>query len=157
VQRRQKRLAALVVLGGSAVPGREFLGRLARLSDRVREEIAAVPGRRKGAGQQADLQAWALLDRLLFLYFVQKKGLLDASPDYFYSRFLDGHAGRPAGTSFYRQVLYPLFLAVSDRGANRALAGNVGAVPFLGGGFPARPGGDQRHLPGPVRPAFGAL
>ena len=122
------------------MPASGFLGRFDRLSDRVREEIAAG----EQAGHLASQQAQALLDRLLFLYFVQKKGLLDGSPDYFHRRFLDGHAGRPDDTSFDREVLRPLFLAVGDRGANRALAGSVGAVPFLGRGFldhPAPPPG----------------
>lgn len=115
--------------------GREFLDRFARLLDRVRQEIAVAPA----SGQWAWLQAQALLDRLLFLYFVQKKGLLDADPDYFYRRFREGHAGWPADTSFYRQVVYPLLRATSDREANRSLTGSVGAVPYLGGGFLDRP------------------
>ena len=114
---------------------REFLVRFARIWRRIREEISAVPGLRQAAGELAQ----ALLDRFLVLFFVQEKGLLDADPDYFSRRFLDGHATRPEGTSYYREVIHPLLLAVGDRQANHALAGSVGAVPYLGSGFVARP------------------
>jgi hypothetical protein len=110
---------------------RAFVTRFARLWDCLHQEISAVPGLCGAAGEQAQ----ALLDRLLVLWFVQEKGLLDADPDYFAHRFLDGHAGRPGSTSYYREVIHPLLLAVADRWTNRALAGSVGAVPFLGGGF----------------------
>ncbi len=135
---------------GEAV-SREFLARVARLVDRLQQEIATAQVRREEAGEQAQ----ALLDRLLVLFFVQVKGLLDASPDYFSSRFRDGHARQPAGTSFYRQVLHPLLLAVGDREANRALVGSVGAVPFLGGGFAER-SQLSAHLP-VTNATFGAL
>lgn len=120
-------------------PAREFLERYARLFERVRESLAAQLGSRRRAQPLAGYLAWALLDRLLFLYFVQKKGLLDADTDYFYRRFLDGHAGRPDSTSFHVEVLRPLFLALGDREANRALAGSVGAAPFLSRRFLDRP------------------
>ncbi|MEJ2209992.1 MAG: hypothetical protein P8129_13260 [Anaerolineae bacterium] len=114
-----------------------FLGGLGRWQALVREEIAATPGQR--AGREAGRLAWALLDRLLFLRFVQKKGLLDADPDYLYRHFLEGHAGRPADASFYRDLLQPLFLATSDGGGDRALAEAIGAVPSLAGAFVAQP------------------
>jgi hypothetical protein len=110
---------------------RAFLARFARLWDRLYRQISAVPGLRPAAGEQAQ----ALLDRLLVLFFLQEKGLLDASPDYFARRFLKAYASRPESTSYYREVIHPLLLAVGDRGSNRALTGSVGSVPFLGGRF----------------------
>jgi hypothetical protein len=131
-------MAGSRALGGAPdaeAVSQEFLARFARLWGRTRDEISAVPDLRQTAGEQAQ----ALLDRLLVLFFVQEKGLLDASRDYFSCRFLDGHADRPGSTSYYREVVHPLLLAVGERQANQALAGRVGAVPFLGGSFFARP------------------
>jgi len=110
---------------------REFFHRFARLFYRVRDEIAAA----SNLAADADAHAQMLLDRLLFLYFIQKKGWLDRDPDYLYNRFLDGHADRPESTSYYGQVVYQLFLALSDRDTNRSLADRLGAVPFLNGGL----------------------
>lgn len=110
---------------------REFFGRFARLFYRVREEIAALPD----LAADADAHAQVLLDRLLFLYFIQKKGWLDQDPDYLYQRFLDGHVDQPDSASYYGDVIYPLFLALSDRVANRNLIETLGAVPFLNGGL----------------------
>lgn len=110
---------------------KEFFRRFADLYYRVRDEIAAVPTLEPEAESLAQL----LLDRLLFLYFIQKKGWLNQDPDYLYNRFLAGHANRPDECSFYGEVVYPLFLALSDRHANRDLAGRLGIVPFLDGGL----------------------
>lgn len=110
---------------------REFFGRFAHLFYRVRDEVAAVPGLDDGADDHTQM----LLDRLLFLYFVQKKGWLARDSDYLYRRYLDGHADRPESTSFYGDVVYPLFLALSDREANRDLADRLGILPFLNGGL----------------------
>ena len=110
---------------------REFFTRFARLFYRVRDEIAAVAD----LADEADGHAQMLLDRLLFLYFIQKKGWLNEDLDYLYTRFLDGHADQPESSSYYGQVVYPLFLALSDREVNRDLAERLGAVPFLNGGL----------------------
>jgi len=109
----------------------EFFYRFARLFYRVRDEIAAVPD----LAADADGHAQMFLDRLLFLYFIQKKGWLNQDPDYLYNRFLDGHVDRPESTGFYSDVVYLLFLALSDRETNRSLADRLGAVPFLNGGL----------------------
>jgi len=110
---------------------RAFFQRFAHLFYRVRDEIATAPD----LAEDADAHAQMLLDRLLFLYFIQKKGWLNQDPDYLYHRFGEGHVERPGSTSFYGQVVYPLFLALSDRQTNRDLAASLGIVPFLNGGL----------------------
>ncbi len=110
---------------------KEFFQRFARLFYQVRDEIAQDPGLESDADDHAQM----LLDRLLFLYFIQKKGWLAEDPDYLYNRFCDGHAQRPDETSYYGEVVYPLFLALSDRGTNQELAEGLGPVPFLNGGL----------------------
>lgn len=110
---------------------REFFQRFARLFYRVRNEIARV----RDLEDDADAHAQMLLDRLLFLYFIQKKGWLAQDPDYLYDRFIQEHAQDPEATSYYGRMLYPLFLALSDGEASQSLAGTLGAVPFLNGGL----------------------
>jgi hypothetical protein len=110
---------------------KQFFQRFASLFYRVRDEIATRPD----LADHADDLAQTLLDRLLFLYFIQKKGWLDEDPDYLYNRFLDGHAGQPEAISFYGEVVYPLFLALSDPQTNRDLSDRLGVVPFLNGGL----------------------
>jgi len=108
-----------------------FFRRFAGLFYTVRDEIAAVQQLAEGADHYAQL----LLDRLIFLYFIQKKGWLNQDPDYLYRRFLEGHAEQPTERTYYGKVVYPLFLALSDAESNRDLAGQLGTVPFLNGGL----------------------
>lgn len=109
---------------------KQFFQRFADLFYRVREGIATRPD----LAEDADDLAQTLLDRLMFLYFIQKKGWLNDDPDYLVNRF-DGHVDRSDEVSFYGQVIYPLFLALSNPETNCNLAGTLGSVPFLNGGL----------------------
>ena len=82
--------------------------------------------------EEAGRLAQLLLDRMLFLYFIQRKGWLDQKQDYLYSRFLDCYKKDPSGNSYYTSFLYLLFLMLSD--VNAKIDG-LGAVPFLNGGL----------------------
>lgn len=81
--------------------------------------------------QDSDAQAQALLDRLMFLYFIQHKGWLNQQYDFLYSRF-EPHADAGEATSYYQQEIVPLFLKLAIRdyqpNANEH-------VPFLNGGL----------------------
>jgi len=86
---------------------------------------------------QAEIEAQQLLDRLLFLYFIQKKGWLDGELDYLYRHFrahywAAHHRADPDGTGFYDDFLFPLFVALSNEGAAFP---SLGDVPFLNGGL----------------------
>jgi type I restriction-modification system DNA methylase subunit len=59
-------------------------------------------------GERAGKLAHLILDRMLFLYFAQKRGWLDDDPDYLYSRFRETWRDDPQGHSFYSNVLAPL-------------------------------------------------
>lgn len=107
---------------------KQFFKTFAELFHTVASDIVQVRGLEKEAGKLAQL----LLDRLLFLYFIQKKGWLDGDPDYLYARFQECWKKDPHGHSYYSNVLYPLFLSLSDADAE---VGSVGAVPFLNGGL----------------------
>lgn len=111
-----------------------FFSVFSAIYHQIADEIAMVKGLEKEAGQLAQL----LLDRLLFLYFIQKKGWLNGETDYLYKRFKQHHRESDTSSSFYIEVLQPLFRALSDPDESE---GELGKVPFLNGGLfeePAR-------------------
>ncbi len=107
---------------------KDFFRVFAHVFHKVADDIARVPALRQDAGRHAQL----LLDRMLFLYFIQKKGWLDQKQDYLHTRFLECWREDPKGSTYYSKVLYPLFLCLSDPGCS---IDGVGSVPFLNGGL----------------------
>ena len=88
---------------------------------------------RRGAEEiEAEREAQVLLDRVLFLYFIQKKGWLDDRRDYLYHHFQAHYRADPDGTGFYDDFLFPLFVALSNEGTAFP---SLGDVPFLNGGL----------------------
>jgi type I restriction-modification system DNA methylase subunit len=81
---------------------------------------------------EAEKEAQVLLDRLMFLYFLQKKGWLNDQRDYLYQHFQTHYRSSPKGTSFFSDFLFPLFVALSNEGIASPGLGNV---PFLNGGL----------------------
>ncbi len=81
-----------------------------------------------------------LMNRLLFLAFLQKKGWLDYNPRYLFDLF---DASQELGYNFYDDVLHHvLFLGLNratQRAANgmteQALRARIGVLPFLNGGL----------------------
>jgi len=86
---------------------------------------------RRQAGE-IEREAQMLLDRLLFLYFIQKKGWLDGRRDYLHRHFQAHYQADPDGTDFYSDFLFPLFVALSNEGV---IFPGLGDVPFLNGGL----------------------
>lgn len=110
---------------------RQFFKRFAELFYLVRDEIAQVTD----LASDADDLAQTFLDRMVFLYFIQKKGWLDGNPNYLIHNFNDGHRSNPEETSFYGSMIYPLFLALSTPAEEQKLSEILGTVPFLNGGL----------------------
>jgi len=99
----------------------------------VFSELCADIARRNPRREaQAEIEAQQLLDRLLFLYFIQKKGWLDGQLDYLYQHFQAHYRADPDGTGFYDDFLFSLFVALSKEGADLP---SLGDVPFLNGGL----------------------
>jgi hypothetical protein len=96
----------------------------------------------EGLKSQAD-QAWyasLMLNRLMFVYFIQKKGFLDGDENYLGSRMeqVRAAAGKGKFHSFYRQFLRRLFhegLGQAKAERNTELAKLIGDVPYLNGGL----------------------
>lgn len=88
-----------------------------------------------------DLYASILLDRLIFLYFIQQKGFLDKDPEYLTHRLrmVREWQGPDRFFGFYRDFLVPLFhqaLGSSTRTYPDAKTKKViGDVPYVNGGL----------------------
>ena len=104
-----------------------------RFYERFREERVAFLENIHGIAVLADRERYAslMLNRLMFCYFIQHKGLLDHDSNYL-SRHLHNCAEHPRDT-FYRCFLLPLFFAmlgsVTHSDEQKAL---FGSIPYLG-------------------------
>ena len=111
-----------------------------RFFDRFRQERTAFEKFVEGI-PDADMSKWyvsVMLNRLMFVYFIQKKGFLDGDPDYLRNRMraMQRRHGDDQFYSFYRYFLLRLFhegLGEPDRDAE--LERLIGKVPYLNGGI----------------------
>ena len=84
-------------------------------------------------------QRWyvsVMLNRLMFIYFIQKKGFLDNNNDYLRSRLRKSKEHSKNG--YYRNFLCPLFFegfAKKEQDRNPETNGLLGKVPYLDGGL----------------------
>ena len=122
-----------------------------RFYDRFRTELSAFAGFIEGIAAQGDRDWYAslMLNRMMFVYFVQKQGFLDDDPDYLRNRLKkvqDIQSSFPRKREpiparfhhFYRIFLLRLFHeGLGQPEAQRApeLAALLGKVPFLNGGL----------------------
>ncbi len=77
-----------------------------------------------------------LLNRLMFIYFIQKKGFLNNDPDYL--RHTLTETQKQGSDRYYRSFLCPLFFegfAKPEAERSRAVVGLLGDVPYLNGGI----------------------
>jgi hypothetical protein len=115
-----------------------------RFYDRFKTEHAAFLKLIKGIESDADLQWYTslMLNRLMFVYFIQKKGFLDGDTDYLRNRLrkVQEIRGKDKFHSFYRYFLLRLFheglgKAPDERSLDPIFEKLLGKVPFLDGGF----------------------
>jgi hypothetical protein len=107
---------------------KQFFKVFADIYEELSKEIAAT----RGLEAQSKGLAELLLNRLLFLYFIQKKGWLDQQRDYLYARFKECWRKSPDSDSYYSTVLNPIFENLSTRHGDDEY---LGVVPFLNGGL----------------------
>src|SRR5205814_9657334 len=94
--------------------------------------------------EYVEKETHTLLNPLLFLYFIQRKGWLNRERDYLYKRFKEHFNSDKDGTSYYSRFLFPLFMRLSTE--MEEPASFLGDVPFLNGGlFDDEYGGQQRQ------------
>ena len=95
--------------------------------------VADIKERNRGwLKELAEHEAQILLNRLIFLYFIQRKGWLNRRRDYLHAAFKEHDAKDPDGTSYYDKFLKNVFVKFSD---NDAYFLDLGDLPFLNGGL----------------------
>lgn len=111
-----------------------------RFYDRFQKEHAAFLKFITGITESTHREWYAsvMLNRLMFVYFVQRKGFLDGDRDYLRNRLARMRAehGKDKFYSFYRYFLLRLFHeGLGGRARTRALEALVGRIPYLNGGL----------------------
>ena len=113
-----------------------------RFYERFRTELAAFQGFIDGITAQGDREWYAslMLNRMMFVYFVQKQGFLDGDVDYLQNRLSLVQSRRGSGRfqDFYREFLLRLFhegLGQPESERDPELADLLGQIPFLNGGL----------------------
>jgi len=113
-----------------------------RFFERFQAEHKAFHGFIEGIRSVGDRNWYAsvMLNRLMFCYFIQKKGLLDGDHDYLGDRLarLQQSKGKDKFWSFYRHFLLRLFhegLGQKRPSRQRDLDALVGQIPYLNGGL----------------------
>jgi hypothetical protein len=123
-----------------------------RFYDHFKREHAVFLGFIKGITEQGGREWYAslMLNRLMFVYFIQRKGFLDADPDYLRNRLktVQQRQGRGNFLNFYRYFLLRLFHeGFAQQPAQRApdLEDLLGDVPYLNGGLFELHALEQKH------------
>ena len=113
-----------------------------RFYDRFKKGHQTFLGFIEGIGNLADREWYAslMLNRMMFIYFIQKRGFLDNNVDYLRDRLetVRQRQGEGRFISFYRLFLLKLFHeGLGQPEADRApeLAELLGQVPYLNGGL----------------------
>jgi hypothetical protein len=115
-----------------------------RFYDRFKTEHLAFLEFTQGIKEQADREWYAslMLNRLMFVYFIQKKGFLDGDEHYLRHRLesVQQRKGKNKFHTFYRYFLLALFhkgfsKQPADRRLDRELVSLLGTVPYLNGGL----------------------
>ena len=129
-----------------------------RFYDRFRKEHDVFLGFIDGIEILADREWYAslMLNRMMFIYFIQKRGFLDGDVDYLRSRLarMRIQHGKDRFQSFYRLFLLRLFHeGLSQPADDRApeLTALLGKVPYLNGGLfevhDLERGKEEIHIP----------
>lgn len=93
---------------------------------------------------ERDWYASLMLNRLMFIYFIQKKGFLDRNENYLRDKldWSKQRKGRDKFYSFYRDFLLMLFhQGLGNPARDRKLFDEIGEVPYLNGGL-----FDEHHI-----------
>lgn len=110
--------------------------------DEFKGEHTAFMKRITGIKHEPDLQWYTslMLNRIMFVYFIQKKGFLDSDPNYLRNRLgmVQAAYGKNKFQKFYRYFLLNLFhegLGQPEDERKPEMKELLGKVPYLNGGF----------------------
>lgn len=127
---------------------KKFYGDFEKQRKAFAEFIDGIPLTGKDISEDQRWYTAVLIDRLMFLWFLQEKSFLDGKKDYLQSR-LAGHLDAKHEVSFYKSFLAPLFFrgfAEERTAANRtSIEAAFGNVPYLNGGLFAQHQLEQRY------------
>lgn len=110
---------------------KKFYDRFKTEHDRFLKMVDGIP--------DAELERWyasVMLNRLMFIYFVQKKNFLNGDTNYLRNRLSESK--KRGKDKFYREVLLPLFFkgfALKPAQRDAATKQLLGSVPYLNGGL----------------------
>ena len=121
-----------------------------RFYDRFKTEHAAFLKQIDGIEDEDEREWYAsiMLNRLKFVYFIQKKGFLDKDTDYLRNRLAAVQKARPKTKflTFYRAFLLRLFHdGLGRKQRTPALCELLGTVPYLNGGIFAVHPLEEKH------------
>ena len=111
---------------------------------RFEKELSAFLGFIKGIDDQLSMDWYAslMLNRLMFCYFIQKKGFLDNNKNYLQDKLkaCKEKKGKNKFYSFYRDFLLALFhkglgAPEQSRRGNTGISLEIGRIPYLNGGL----------------------
>ena len=118
---------------------KKFYVEYAKQFEALRDELQAIHGVPK---DNADAAVQELLNRLIFLMFIQRKNWLptpeNPNRNFLWTEFAQSHRADPSSDSYHAGFLHPLFVALSRRkepNSRRGLPPEVRQVPFLNGGL----------------------
>ena len=130
----------LVEVTGRARKGFDTERVTKRFYDLFKKEHAAFLKLIKGISENADQEWYAsvMLNRLMFVYFMQRKGFLDGDRDYLQNRLAQcqQEQGKDQFYRFYRYFLLRLFHdGLGGKTRSLELERLLGQVPYLNGGI----------------------
>jgi hypothetical protein len=132
---------------------RDFFRRFNEALDLVKADLQNLQGM---SSADAYTSAQLLLERLIFLYFLQNRGWLDQKRDYL-TTALQSHT-EPDSYSYYHQFLDKLFWTLSTAPTER---GRISGIPFLNGGLfdddEFRPPAELRKISPPLKVRNGTM
>ena len=119
-----------------------------RFYDRFKAEHGKFLEFIKGIPDEEEQRWYAsvMLNRLMFIYFIQKKGFLDDDSDYLRNKLAESKKG--GKNRFYSHFLCPLFFeGFAKKEEKRSAKSNklLGKVPYLNGGIFQRHQIEERH------------
>ncbi len=109
-----------------------------RFYDEFKTEHSSFCKFLKGLEVEDELAWYAsvMLNRLMFIYFIQKKGFLNGDANYLTNKLKESKS--KGGNQFYRQFLMPLFFkgfAQEEKERSPEITILLGKVPYLNGGL----------------------
>ncbi|MEW6034366.1 MAG: hypothetical protein AB1603_05895, partial [Chloroflexota bacterium] len=125
---------------------REFFKRFDKALEAIKADLEQL---QKLSSTEAYSRAQLLLERLLFLYFLQNRGWLNRQRDYLLAGF-EPYRNRPGDCSYYADFLERLFLTLATAPGS---AYRLEGIPFLNGGlfdddeFPSPSSKQRRNYP----------